>query len=127
MRNHYFNHKPLLLLLLLITYSAVSAQEQAVTFDIEKSTFNNGMPLPSEENFAVTGPIGEEISLVSLSVFSKNDNASDSPIFENYWKETFANEGDVNFYIPVNHKLKGGEAYNVLVNYYKRITQEEYD
>lgn len=127
MRNHYFNHKPLLLLLLLITYSAVSAQEQAVTFDIEKSTFNNGMPLPSEENFAVTGPIGEEISLVSLSVFSKNDNASDSPIFENYWKETFANEGDVNFYIPVNHKLKGGEAYNVSVKYYKRITQEEYD
>jgi hypothetical protein len=98
-----------------------------VTFNIEQSNFGNGAPLPSEESFAVTGPIGQDIMLVSFSIYSENDGVEDSPLFENFWKESFASDGGSSFYIPVSYKLKGGDEYNISISYYKKIEQDEYD
>ncbi len=128
MKNVYKKIKLLLLVLIIsFTGSNLSAQDQVISFNLEQANFNNGSPLPSEESFAVTGPIGEGITLVSLAIYGKNDDLDNKPLFQNYWKETFVNEGKTNFYVPVSYKLKGGTEYNVLVNYYGRINQQEYD
>lgn len=130
MRNPYYNALLLLLISTSILFAfstTLIAQDQEMPYNIAQSNFGNGAPLPSEESFTVTGPIGEEITLVSFTLYSKNDGMDDSPLFENYWKKSFADDGGSSFYIPVSYKLKGGDAYNISISYYKKINQDEYD
>jgi len=114
----------LFLVFFVIVNLAASAQYVPVTFDYEKSYFNESLPLPAEKNFIIKSNISPAIEIVKVTIY-KNDSrkhAAHSAI----WRRSFNNQTQ-NFDLPINYKLRGNSEYDFLLDYYRRVTDGEKD
>ncbi len=112
-------------ILLIHTSSLLYSQNQTVVLDYEKAQFNDGRPLPAEENFNLIGSIQQEVTLVKASIYDEYGSSKDrEPLYVNRWKRTFNSELE-QFLIPMNYKLRGGEEYDLHINYYRKVSSKE--
>jgi hypothetical protein len=111
--------KNCLLLLFLLSVTLVQAQYKPVTFDYNKSYFNEGNPLPAETFFMLQGEVPADVNLVSANIFSENGK---SLLHKAIWKRA---EGDKSntFQIPVTYKLRSEDEYSIRINYFKEVDQ----
>ncbi|MEN7550784.1 hypothetical protein AAG747_22880 [Rapidithrix thailandica] len=111
--------------LLLGTFSSW-AQHPIVHFDMDKSNFEEGAPLPAASNFLIHGIIETQIVMVEILVLDKVGKENRPPLYSNLWKQPLY-EQKREFYIPISYKLKGGAEYDFIINYYRKATSEEMD
>ncbi len=97
-----------------------------IVLDYERSAFNDNQPLPAATNFTITGPVNERVSMVECLVYSGGNYQKRDHLYRNTWKNSFA-ASDNAFYLPINYKLRGGEEYDFVINYYRQLTAEETD
>ncbi len=110
--------------LLAIFSQSVVAQYKTVDFNYEKSTFNNGQPLPAETYFELTGDISRAINMVEVQIYDENGYPSRDPLYSKTWKRPFNNTTE-RFVIPLNYSLRGGDEYDFAVLYFKKATEVE--
>lgn len=109
-------------LLILLSTKVSFAQYKTVVYDYEKNFFNEGQPLPAENNFMLNGNLLPNTEIVSFNIYQKGSNKE---LFTTKWKKPFA---DKEIYsIPVNYKLEKNKSYDFSINYYRIITQKERD
>jgi hypothetical protein len=111
--------KIILLFTLILSITFVHAQYQPVTFDYNKSYFNEGNPLPAETYFMLQGEVPADVNLVSASIFSED---GDNLLYKGVWKRAEGDRGNV-FQIPITHKLHSDEEYSIRINYFKEVDQ----
>lgn len=116
--------KNLLCIVALLSFGILktNAQYAPVTFDYEKSSFNESLPLPAEKNFMLKGSISNLIDQVRLSIY-RNSNRK-NPVNVATWRRSFANQSQ-NFDMPVNYKLRGNAEYDFQIDYFRRVTDAE--
>lgn len=115
--------KLLLSFLAMISLSAF-AQYETIEFDYEKSSFNNGRPLPAETYFELRGQISLEVNMVEVQVYDKNGYPNRDPLYAKLWKRSFDNNSQ-RFAVPVNYNLRGGEEYDLVLLYFRKATPAE--
>jgi hypothetical protein len=111
--------KNILLLVFLLTVTLVQAQYKPVTFDYNKSYFNEGNPLPAETYFMLQGEVPAEANLVSANVFSEDGKKL---LHKAIWKRAAGDRGNT-FQIPVTYKLHSDDEYTIRINYFKEVDQ----
>jgi hypothetical protein len=97
----------------------VYAQYKNVTFDYERSSFNDGQPLPAESYFLVSGEVAPEVEMVEIRIFPASEKDAKS-LYQGIWKRPEIKEGNT-FQIPISYNLRSSSKYNFRVAYYKRI------
>ncbi len=102
----------------------VSGQYQTVSFDYEKSLFNNGQPLPAEKYFEMRGLASTAVNRVELQIYSNNAYPDREALYIKAWKRPFNSTGE-NFVIPVNYYLRGGDEYDVVLLYFRNASRIE--
>ncbi|WP_218127046.1 hypothetical protein [Catalinimonas alkaloidigena] len=116
--------KKILFSLFCLLCTAATAQTATVVFNYERSQFNDNQPLPAGENFTLTGEVNGQVSMVEVKIYPKDANLSKAPLYRNLWKGAFSGEAQT-FYLPVNYKLRDNTPYDFVINYYRRITNQE--
>ncbi len=112
-------------ILSVFSFLAVSqAQYETVILNYEKSYFGENQPLPAEKYFMINGTIRPDVQYVEMNLFSAKGKDKRKPLFENFWKRDFNNSAPT-FNLPVNYKLKEGKSYDILINFYRSITERE--
>ena len=112
-----------LLSFLLCTTLLGWAQKPTITFNYERSSFNMDQPLPAEQYFFVSGDIREAVSMVEIVIKPGKQNR-DYVLYQTSWKRSF-NDNKQSFLIPVNYNLRGGTEYDITLNYYRQVTDQE--
>ncbi len=100
------------------------AQYKKVDFNYEKSTFNNGQPLPAETYFELTGDISKAINIVEIQIYDENGYPSRKPLYQKLWKRPFNHTAE-RFVIPLNYNLRGDEEYDFAILYFKKASETE--
>lgn len=100
------------------------AQYETVDFNYEKSTFNNGQPLPAETYFELTGNISRAINMVEVQIYDENGYPERDPLYSKTWKRPFNNTTE-RFVIPLNYNLRGGDEYDFALLYFRKATESE--
>lgn len=116
------------LLLTAILYMAclcyANAQYETVVLNYEKSYFGENQPLPAEKYFMLTGVVRMDIPFVEVKLYSEKGKDNRKPIYETSWKRALNNAAP-NFNIPINYKLREGKSYDILINFYRTVTEKE--
>jgi hypothetical protein len=99
--------------------SFVYAQYKNVTFDYERSSFNEGQPLPAESYFLVSGEVAPEVEIVEIRVLQGSEKDS-KPLYQGIWKRPEIKNGNT-FQIPISYNLRSNSKYDFRIAYYKRI------
>ncbi len=99
-------------------------QYQTVLLNYEKSSFGENEPLPAHKYFMLSGVVSQNIPMVEIKIYSSKGKEDRDPIFETEWKRDYANNSP-GFNIPINYKLREGKAYDILVNFYREVTERE--
>ncbi len=102
----------------------IQAQNATVLLDYEQSEFNDGRDLPAETNFNLVGSINEEIRIVKITIYDEYGDTNDDALYSNTWKRGLQN-GQNQFFIPVNYKLRGGDEYDFRISYYREVNGQE--
>ncbi len=116
-----------ILLLVLCCSFTVQAQYKTVNFNYERSYFNEGQPLPAQNQMMVNGEVSSEVQMVQLKIF-RTSNTDKTPLHTALWKRPDNNLQNT-FTLPVNYKLNGGSDYTFLVfpisssQYHENITR----
>ncbi len=100
------------------------AQYETVEFNYEKSTFNNGQPLPAETYFEITGQISRTINMVEVQIYDENGYPERDPLYSKIWKRPFNNTTE-RFVVPLNYNLRGAEEYDFAVLYFRKASEGE--
>jgi len=100
------------------------AQYETVEFDYEKTTFNNGEPLPAETYFEIRGDITKKITMVEVQVYGENGYPDRSPLYQKLWQRPFNSTAE-RFVLPMNYNLRGGEAYDFALLYFRKASGAE--
>lgn len=116
--------KNLLCIVALLSFGILktNAQYAPVTFDYEKSSFNESLPLPAEKNFMLKGTISNIVDQVRLSIYRNSNHKN--PVNVSTWRRSFANQSQ-SFDMPVNYKLRGNGEYDFKIDYFRRVTDAE--
>ncbi len=114
--------KVLLTLVLTFATLILNAQYESVVYDATNNNFDNGQPLPAEQNFAITGGISADVDLVEVEIY-KNDKFN-SPVYKASWQRA-ASGGAGTFQIPVNHRLRRNSDYSFIFREFATASDEE--
>lgn len=106
--------------------TAANAQYKTLVLNYEKSGFGENEPLPSRANFIITGVAGSNVPYVDLTIYPAKGKEDKEPVYETFWKREL-NSQSLKFSIPVNHQLREGKEYDLLIRYYRTTNQEERD
>ncbi len=109
----------------LLMIGTVFGQRQSIFFDYDLSSFKGGYPLPSGENFEITGTITDEIGLVEVSIYH-DISARKGYVTSANWRRGLQSKG-ANFTIPVQYKLRPSSTYDFTLSYYRVATAPEID
>jgi len=104
--------------------TAIQAQYSTVVLNYEKSYFGENQPLPAERYFMLTGITTPDVHYMEVQIFSAKGKDKRDPIYATYWKRSKDNNSP-SFNIPINSKLNEGSTYDVLINFYRVITERE--
>lgn len=99
-------------------------QYQTVVLNYDKAYFGENQSLPAGRYFIVTGVIGNNIPYVEVKVFNSRGMEKREPIYETFWKRPVANATPA-FNVPINYKLRDGQDYDFLFNFYRTINENE--
>ncbi len=110
---------------LILTLSA-TAQYKTLVLNYEKSSFGENEPLPARSYFIITGVAGSNVPYVDLTIYPAKGDEDKAPVYETFWKKEMNSES-LKFTIPVNHKLREGKEYDLLIRYYRATNQAEKD
>ena len=113
-----------ILIFVLLTGIALNAQNPVVNFNYERSTFNEGAPLPSETYFVLTGAASTQVNMVEFLIYSSSNIATKDPLFANTWKREY-NNAKQSYNMPVRYKLRGDNNYTLVINYYRTAEDDE--
>jgi hypothetical protein len=102
-----------------VSVTLVHAQYKPVTFDYNKSYFNEGNPLPAETYFMLQGEVPADVNLVSANIFSEDGKKL---LHKAIWKRSEGDRGNT-FQIPVTYKLRSEDEYTIRINYFKEVDQ----
>ncbi len=98
-------------------------QYETVVLNFEKSYFGENQPLPAGKYWMMTGVVNEEVPYMEVQLFPGKGRNS-KPIYETLWKRSL-NKTSPDFSIPVNFKLRSGNNYDILINYYRELSTTE--
>lgn len=117
--------KKLILLICIIFFTqSIHAQVQTLVLNYEKSVLGENQPLPANENFIISGTAPNDVPYVEIQIFGAKGKDDRTPIYTAFWKRAVGNNNQ-NFSIPINQKLREGKDYDVVVQYFRTITQAE--
>ncbi len=108
----------------ILAFNLIQAQYETVLLNYEKSYFGENQPLPAEKYFIINGTIRPDVHYVEIKLFSAKGKEKRKPLAQNFWKRDFNNSAPV-FNLPVNYKLKEGKDYDILLNFFRTITEKE--
>ena len=98
--------------------AGAQSQYQTVVFDYEKASFNGGQPLPAGSPILLQGPVIPEVDIVKVFIYPAS---SDQLLYQAQWKRSDFSRGNT-FQVPITHKLKSDDAYDVQIRYYRATT-----
>jgi hypothetical protein len=99
------------------------AQPASVFVDFQKQLFDDGKPLPVDENFIIRGNVQEKISFMNVSLLKKAYK-QDKPLHIARWVRSDDHVGNT-FVVPINFRLHSGGAYTFVFEKYRKITEYE--
>ncbi|MBC7919946.1 MAG: hypothetical protein H7Z75_02550 [Ferruginibacter sp.] len=108
------------LLAVLCACLTARGQYKSVTFDYERSAFNEGQPLPAETYFTVSGEVTPDVEMVEIRIMSKSSAKENEPLYKALWKRAPVGEGNT-FQVPISYKLRSDAEYDFRIAYYKVI------
>src|SRR5690554_1654761 len=97
-------------------------QIKSVELDLVKNQINSGLPLPSEENFYVSGSLPQGVELVELTLYKSNKQKSSGEVY--YWKSPYQFETN-RFEIFVSELLRSNESYSLSFDFFSRAEEQE--
>ena len=117
------------LFLLLITVcllpSLIFAQQyETVRLNAEKSYFGENSPLPAAKYFMLSGRASTDIPYMEVEIFPGKGGENKQAIYSTTWKREIGAKS-LDFNIPINLNLRPGNNYDIKINYYRTITEEE--
>ncbi len=110
--------KMLLFFLTFCLMTNVNAQYETLVLNYEKSCFGENEPLPTRQNFIVTGVINNNINYVEVNIYAKKGVEKGDPIYSTFWKKSL-NSKSLNFSIPINFNLRESKEYDIEFKFYK--------
>jgi hypothetical protein len=102
----------------IIFTAGAQAQYRSVVFDYEKASFNGGQPLPAGSPILLQGPVMPGVDIVKVFIYPAS---SDQLLYQAQWKRSDFSRGNT-FQVPITHKLKSDDAYDVHIRYYRATT-----
>lgn len=108
---------PSLVLLMTVSYG----QYATVVFEPERNTLNEGMPLPAETRWMLTGPIGDRMHIVESRVYDRADMKK--LLYTSRWERTEWN-ADRRFLVPMDLKLSGNDEYTIVLEFFEPVPDE---
>ncbi len=109
---------------LMVMYLPISAQYETVVFNYERSQFNDGQPLPAEENLTLTGQVNKNVQMVEVLFLRPGLLQGSSLYYSGQWVREYSNTSE-RFIVPVNYKLRQNSEYDIRINYYHDITLKQ--
>ncbi|MFC3880823.1 hypothetical protein ACFOSV_11575 [Algoriphagus namhaensis] len=116
--------KNLLLLLVFVAFciSPAFGQIKKINLNLIYGELNGGMPIPAEEQFAVTGAVPDKIEMVKLTIFpSKKSEKAGASYF---WKSPFGYKDEA-FQINVEQPLRSNDDYELEFRFYQKAGPEQ--
>jgi hypothetical protein len=89
----------LLSISLLFTCHFAVGQTGSVVLNYDESNFNNNQPLPVAKNFIITGPIGSDVTMVEVEIFSDKPKSNEKPLYRSLWKQNNAQRTNIFFFL----------------------------
>ncbi len=108
----------------ILVHSISMAQYKSVEFGYEKSTFNNGQPLPAESYFELRGDISSDVTMVEIHIYSENGYPDRKPLYKKRWQRPHSNLSE-RFALPLNYNLRGNSEYDIALLYFKKASPTE--
>jgi len=105
--------------------TSANAQYKTLVLNYEKSSFGDNEPLPTRQNFIITGVINNNVNYVEVSFYSSRNEEMDNPIFTTFWKRDVSSKS-LNFNIPINFKLREGKEYNVEFKFFRQTNDSDH-
>lgn len=115
--------KKVIVLFVFLFSISLYAQYPVVTFNYERSGFNEGQPLPSETYFILNGAVSTQVRMVEMVLYA-NADLKKQELYSSVWKREFNNTKQ-SFSMPVHYKLRSDRDYTVVLNYYREAQQAE--
>ena len=112
------------LILMMVFVCTTTAQYETIILNYEKSYFGENQPLPAEKYFIINGTIRSDVQYVEGLIYSAKGKDNRKPLLTNFWKRDYNNSAPV-FNLPINIKLTEGKDYDILLNFYRDITEKE--
>jgi hypothetical protein len=110
--------KNLIVALTLFIGSISSGQYATVVFEPERNTLNEGLPLPAETRWYLTGPVSERTHIAEARIYDRVDMKK--LLYTGRWERTEWN-ADRRFLIPMDLKLEGNDEYTIVLEFYEPI------
>lgn len=109
-------------LVFLFLGTAMHAQFQSVVHDPARGMLNEGLPLPAEKSWMITGPVALRIGLVEARVYEDAELKREWAVGR--WERTEWSSA-VSFSIPMDRVLRGNEEYTVVLGFYESMPDNE--
>lgn len=94
-----------------------NAQYTTVTYESNKSWFNEGQPLPVASNMIIKGTVPATVAYVEIQVLSTKQQ-------ELYRAQSLVQDNR-EFAVPVNYPLRSGDKYDFRVNLFEEMSRSE--
>lgn len=117
--------KLIVLFIALLSLTSVHAQYETLVLNYEKSCFGENEPLPTRQNFIITGSINPNVNYVEVTFYSPRDKDKDDPIYSTFWKRDVSSKS-LNFSLPINFKLREGKDYDIVFKFFRQTTDADH-
>ncbi len=111
-------------ILMMAFVCTTTAQYETIILNYEKSYFGENKPLPAEKYFIINGTIRPDVQYVEGKIFDDKGKEDRKPLSVSFWKRDYNNSAPV-FNLPMNYKLSEGKDYDILLNFYRDISEKE--
>ena len=105
-------------------FNQTEAQYATVTYDYELNRFGENEPLPAEQSILFNGAIPAGVDIVEIAVFSAKCKDSRDPLATSDWKRPQGYTGTA-FNVPLNYKLQASKEYDLLIGFFRTISNGE--
>lgn len=111
-----------LITLILLSVGFTFGQQKKVNLNLIYGELNGGMPIPSEEQFAVTGAVPEKIEMVKLTIYPSKK--SEKLGVEYFWKSPFGYMDEA-FQVNIEQPLRSNDDYELEFRFYQKAGEDQ--
>lgn len=112
----------ILLFVLFFDLGNAFAQIKKINLDLISGELNGGLPIPAEEQFAITGAVPDEIQMVKLTLYPSKK--TDKVAATYFWKAPFGYT-DQSFQINVDYPLRSNQEHELEFRFYQKAGKEQ--